>query len=86
MGKKCAFYRVFVTDFSHTVVTPNKGQFIFGKIESNKGIAQIPLFVIFDEWSNTVVTPNKGQSIFGKLGSNKGISEIPLFVIFDKWY
>ena len=34
----------------NTVVTPNKGQSIFGKIGSNKGISQIPLFVIFDKW------------------------------------
>ena len=33
-----------------TVVTPNKGQSIFGKIGSNKGNSQIPLFVIFDKW------------------------------------
>ena len=36
--------------FSNTVVTPNKGQSIFDKIGSNKGISQIPLFVIFDKW------------------------------------
>ena len=33
-----------------TVVTPNKGQSIFGKIGSNKGISPIPLFIIFDKW------------------------------------
>ena len=33
-----------------TVVTPNKGQSIFGKIGSNKGISLIPLFVILDKW------------------------------------
>ena len=41
---KCQVYKVY------TVVTPNKGQTIFGEIGSNKGISQIPLFVIFDEW------------------------------------
>ena len=30
-----------------TVVTPNKGQSIFWKIGSNKGISEIPLFAIF---------------------------------------
>ena len=35
---------------SCTVVTPNKGQSIFGKMGSNKGISQVPLFVIFDKW------------------------------------
>ena len=34
----------------NTVVTPNKGQSIFGKIGSNKGISLVPLFVIFDKW------------------------------------
>ena len=33
-----------------TVVTPNKGQSIFGKIGSNKGMSLIDLFVIFDKW------------------------------------
>ena len=33
-----------------TVVTPNKGQPIFGKMGSNKGNSQFPLFVIFDKW------------------------------------
>ena len=28
----------------------NKGQSIFSKIGSNKGISQIPLFAIFDKW------------------------------------
>ena len=36
--------------FQYTVVTPNKGQSNFDKIGSNKGISQLPLFVIFDKW------------------------------------
>ena len=38
------------TSITYTVVTPNKGQAIFGEIGSNKGISQIPLFAIFDKW------------------------------------
>ena len=33
-----------------TVVTPDKGQSIFGEIGSNKGTSEIPLFVIFNKW------------------------------------
>ena len=45
-GFKCHFSQ----DERYTVVTLNKGQSIFGEIGSNKGISQIPLFVIFDKW------------------------------------
>ena len=37
------------TEKVFTVVTPNKEQSIFGELGSNKGISQIPLFVIFDK-------------------------------------
>ena len=49
------FYLFYIFPTSHsfqvrnTVVTPNKGQSIFGKIGSNKEISQIPLFVFFDK-------------------------------------
>ena len=33
-----------------TVGTPNKGQLIFWKNGSNKGILAIPLFTIFTKW------------------------------------
>ena len=35
---------------NYTVVTPNKGQSIFSKIGSNKGISETPLFVVFHKW------------------------------------
>ena len=38
---------IVVLTFYSTVVTPNKGQPIFGKIGSSKGISGIPSFVIF---------------------------------------
>ena len=34
----------------NTVGTPNKGQLIFWKDESNKGNLGIPLFAIFTKW------------------------------------
>ena len=36
--------------FDNTVGTPNKGQLIFWKNGSNKGILAIPLFNIFSKW------------------------------------